>query len=474
MNKQNKLDRIKSPCINLNYSQFFRYRFFRYKKACIGAILILFAAAGVLCFTGDNTTVLLANDTPLAVVAGPDQVQTVLKTLKKDLEQQNGIALTGYATKLSYESQKVKDQKPVDDEKLAAVLKGNIEWQVDCAIIYINGKPALYLSSTEEAQKTLENVKAAYIPQDSGQVAVESVSFTEEVNISKGPGLLKDLQTPEAAVEAILKGLNKTVQHTVVKGDTLWTIARANNMTVETLKQINTEQKDDRLKLGQKLNLMKSEPLLTVMATITTTQEEKIAYSTVYESDSDLWRGQQTVKREGTDGSRQVSYRITVANDKEISRETLAEKILTEPVSKIVKRGAKAMIASRSDAGNGILGWPIRNRINSGYGKRNREMHTGIDIDGNTGDPICAAENGTVVFAGRQGNYGNMITIDHGNGMTTRYAHLNTMGVSVGQTVARAQVIGTVGTTGRSTGSHLHFEVRINGAPKNPLQYLER
>ncbi len=474
MNKQNKLDRIKNPYVNFNCSQLFRYKFFRYKKACIGAILILFAAAGVLCFTGDNTTVLLANDTPLAVVAGPDQVQTVLKTLKKDLEQQNGIALTGYATNLSYENQKIKDQKPVDDEKLAAVLKDNIEWQVDCAIIYINGKPALYLSSTEEAQKTLENVKAAYIPQDSGQVTVENVSFTEEVNISKGSGLLKDLQTPEAAIEAILKGLNKTVQHNVVKGDTLWTIARANNMTVEALKQINTEQKDDRLKLGQKLNLVKSEPLLTVMATITTTQEEKIAYSTVYESDSNLWRGQQTVKQEGTYGSRQVSYRITVANDKEISRETLAEKILTEPVSKIVKRGAKAMIASRSDAGNGILGWPIRNRINSGYGQRNREMHTGIDIDGNTGDPICAAENGTVIFAGRQGNYGNMIIIDHGNGMTTRYAHLNTMGVPVGQTVVRAQVIGTVGTTGRSTGSHLHFEVRINGAPKNPLQYLER
>ncbi len=117
--------------------------------------------------------------------------------------------------------------------------------------------------------------------------------------------------------------------------------------------------------------------------------------------------------------------------------------------------------------------------ISSGFGYRldpftgGGSMHSGIDFKGPIGTPILAAADGEVTFAGWQGGYGNTIEITHNNGLMTRYAHLSGFNVSLGQNVTRGIQIGRMGSTGRSTGSHLHFEVRINGAAINPMKFLE-
>lgn len=128
----------------------------------------------------------------------------------------------------------------------------------------------------------------------------------------------------------------------------------------------------------------------------------------------------------------------------------------------------------------GKLGWPCpsSSRITSPYGYRVlfgvRDFHTGVDIGATTGSNIVAAESGTVILAnyGWNGGYGNYIILSHGNGITTRYAHASQLYVTAGQTVSKGQVIAAVGTTGNSTGPHLHFEVRVNGSHTNPLNYL--
>ena len=123
--------------------------------------------------------------------------------------------------------------------------------------------------------------------------------------------------------------------------------------------------------------------------------------------------------------------------------------------------------------------WPVAGKLESGFGGRSNpfggrsfEFHSGQDIDAAPGEPVVAGASGKVAFVGWQNGYGQLIVIDHGGGLTTRYGHLSHIDVAQGQAVARSEFIGRVGSTGRSTGPHLHYEVRINDEPVNPLQYL--
>lgn len=108
------------------------------------------------------------------------------------------------------------------------------------------------------------------------------------------------------------------------------------------------------------------------------------------------------------------------------------------------------------------------------FGTDAAEFHAGQDIAAPTGTPVFATGSGTVVFAGTQNGYGNLITIEHGNGLQTRYAHLSHIDVQAGQSVTRGDLIGAVGSTGRSTGAHLHYEVRVDERPVNPRRYFPR
>ena len=116
--------------------------------------------------------------------------------------------------------------------------------------------------------------------------------------------------------------------------------------------------------------------------------------------------------------------------------------------------------------------WPLAGPVTSPYGPRWGRMHTGIDIDGVTGEPVVASAEGKVVLAANYSGYGNAVMVDHGNGFTTLYGHLSSIDVDAGDEVQQGQVVGGVGCTGSCTGDHLHFEIRIDGTPLDPLPYL--
>ncbi len=128
--------------------------------------------------------------------------------------------------------------------------------------------------------------------------------------------------------------------------------------------------------------------------------------------------------------------------------------------------------------GSGVLAWPIGGPVTSGFGWRTHPItgssrfHAGIDIGAGSGTPIGAADSGTVIISGWQGGYGNTVVVDHGGGLTTLYAHQSSIAVGNGASVSKGGLIGYVGSTGFSTGPHLHFETRVNGNPVNPMGYL--
>jgi murein DD-endopeptidase MepM/ murein hydrolase activator NlpD len=132
-------------------------------------------------------------------------------------------------------------------------------------------------------------------------------------------------------------------------------------------------------------------------------------------------------------------------------------------------RQAGSPNATPSSAG---LIWPVNGPVTSPFGWRWGRMHQGIDIGVGYGAPIRAAASGTIIYCGWESGYGNLVVIDHGGNLATAYGHQSSIAVACGQQVNQGDVIGYVGCTGHCTGPHLHFEVRINGAPVDPLGYL--
>lgn len=180
-------------------------------------------------------------------------------------------------------------------------------------------------------------------------------------------------------------------------------------------------------------------------------------------------------------GKKQLKLNNLTAEQKEKQTQIDAWNKKMEELAEAERRARQEESGTIKYSG-GPFQWPVpaSKRITSYYGYRihpiykTYKLHTGIDIGASTGCNIIAAESGKVILAsyGYNGGYGNYIIINHGSGITTRYAHCNSLSVKEGQTVTKGQVIGTVGTTGASTGPHLHFEVRSNGESTDPLKYL--
>jgi len=167
----------------------------------------------------------------------------------------------------------------------------------------------------------------------------------------------------------------------------------------------------------------------------------------------------------------------TLASIREDRASVLDEiQALEQQSADLAARIRAAQQASSSDivppTGNGMFAWPVSGPVTSGYGLRWGRMHEGIDIAVSLGTAVRAAAAGTVIYAGWLGGYGNLVVVDHGSGLSTAYAHNTSFAVSVGQQVAAGQVVSYSGSTGHSSGPHVHFEVRLNGSAVDPLGYL--
>jgi murein DD-endopeptidase MepM/ murein hydrolase activator NlpD len=278
------------------------------------------------------------------------------------------------------------------------------------------------------------------------------------------------IMSKEEVLDKILTGAVAQNKHIVQAGETLSAIARMYNTTTADLVAANPDVTPEQLYIGQEILLNQAVPLLTVQTTEVSTYQREIPFETEYENNSGMYVGESSVKVNGEAGVENVTSRIVRNNGVQVAELVLETEIVKEPVNKVVYVGTRELPPLQ---GTGTFKYPVSGaRLSSGFGYRWGRMHNGIDLACKTGTPIRASDGGTVIFAAYSGSYGNVVKIDHGGGYVTVYAHCSSILVSKGDRVYQGQHIANVGSTGRSTGPHCHFEIQYNGTPKNPMSYL--
>lgn len=293
--------------------------------------------------------------------------------------------------------------------------------------------------------------------------------FLEKVEIK--PVYVKpsvSVATEDQALTKIMFGKDEVIEYTIKEGDTLWDLARKYDISVDDIFASNPGL-TEKIMPGQKIKLSKMTPLINVVLEKEVEFEDVLPKQVKVIKSENYYTTQTIVKQEGKDGRAKIKAKIVYMNGLEYDRKILFQQILQRPVDRVVVVGTKK--PPRYFA-TGRFSYPVWGLLTSRFGYRGREFHEGIDLAVPWGSNVYAADGGVVEFAGWSGGYGKLIIINHQNGYKTYYGHLSRFLVSPGQKVAKGQLIAKSGSTGRSTGPHLHFEVRKNGVPQNPLVYL--
>lgn len=335
--------------------------------------------------------------------------------------------------------------------------------------ITVNGKQAATLESKESAENVLSAIKDEYTSEGKN-VVVEDSKFVEDVEIKEVNTNLDNLQEEDAAKEAIQTGAVVETSHVVMKGETLSDLSKEYGMSEEEILELNPDVNPKKLEVGSEIQLKEEAPVVTYKASELVTYEEDIDYETKEEKTDKLYEGETKVKTKGKKGTKVITARVETSNGKESTKVPLVEKVEKEPTTEVILVGTKERPPT---IGSGKYIYPVENyRLSSPFGPRWGRNHNGVDLACPTGTDVVAADGGTVTFAGYKGTFGYLVIIDHQNGMETYYAHNSELLVEEGDKVYQGYHIAEVGSTGRSTGPHCHFEIRVDGVPQDPMEYL--
>ena len=393
--------------------------------------------------------------------------------------------LTYITDEISFIPEQVFRETTLNDQEVLEAIEDEFEVFVESVALQINGEPVVYLENVETAEELLQQLKYKYISEEElqeleqgrkstelkvGETRITDINFSENITLSLEDVKPEQVLTVEDAFTLLETGTLEQKTYTVQEGDVLGTIANRHGLTLKELLELNPGVTEDTiLQIGDELNVTVLKPYVDIIFEKMTKVSEEIPYQTKVIEDNSMYKGESKIEQQGAPGEKIVTYQIVERNGEQIKKKLQEEEIVTEPVDRVIRKGTK-VIPSR---GTGELIWPtIGGYISSYQGYRWGSYHKGIDIARPSDRTIRAADNGTVVFAGWDGGYGNKVVIDHNNGMKTVYAHLSSISVSVGQTVPKGSKIGIMGSTGNSTGIHLHFEVYKNGKLQNPLDYF--
>lgn len=456
------------------------------------AILIMGVLAAVILVVFDRVTVYeyAYNGKTLGYVKEQEEVTDVLDVAGRKLTQNND---TG--TKIEFVANQNVTFNPVNgrgkstDDADTAVNKliYMTDIETEAYGVYDGDQLKAVVKDQEDAERLLEETKAELSTPDEGMKLVSS-DFLNPLEIKPLEVLLESVQSNVAARRQMIDGGKMEVYHIVdsediespdiEETDTEDEIQRKRIVKLAETFGVDTESiydEDNR----EVLSSVEAGDIVCVRSVVDPVNvrmkesgriKEVIEYKTIKKETDEYYQGDTYIEQEGSNGSRIFEGTITKVAGEEESRNTMSEEITKEPKDKIILIGTKERPKT---AATGTFQMPIKSYVvTSEYGGRWGRMHDGMDLGASTGTMIYAADGGTVVRASYYGGYGNCVDVDHENGYMTRYAHCSRLLVSAGDKVYQGQEIALVGNTGNSFGSHLHFEVRVNGASQNPRKYI--
>lgn len=376
-----------------------------------------------------------------------------------------------------------------DDETVLTHLDQELSVETASVGIQVNDEIALHVKDEESFKDVVKAFKLQAVTEEElsiyeaaeengslpeiteGETRIAKMLFSAEMEPVDGKVKPEEIMTVPEAIEVLNKGSINNKKYEVQAGDVLGKIARQHNMTTQELVEINPGVTEETvLQIGDELNVTYTKPYVELEVHYESKKKIKTAHKKVTKKDRNMDKGKKKVTQEGKDGEKVITEYVRKKNGQVIGKSTIDEQVISEPVDEMTVVGTKITPSK----GIGTFRWPtVGGYVSSTMGMRWGKMHQGIDIARPANRSILAADNGVVVSAGHTGGYGNRIIIDHNNGYRTLYAHLSSIHVRPGQTVSAGSAIGVMGSTGHSTGVHLHFEVTKNGSLVNPLSVLK-
>lgn len=367
--------------------------------------------------------------------------------------------------------QKVKDKYSDSNEFTVELVEDSksvyksFKTNVVSADVMVNEAAKVLASQNSTAKADTAEEEVVY------QDGVLSVDFEETIEVIPTKASSENIMSIDEAYELITKEHQEKETYTVVSGDCLSSIASSHNLTLNELYSLNYGLTENTVIYeGDVLVVTVPASEISVVVVEEASYDEEYSAPVEYVDNPYLYVGTENVIREGSKGNRSVVALVTYVNGVESDREIIKETIIKESVPKKVERGTLTPPTYIK---------PVNSTtVTSHYGYRIHPItgaysfHSGVDWYVPSGTSVRAASSGQVTFAGWNGSYGYCVDIVHSDGSKTRYAHLNSIAVGYGQTVTQGQVIAYSGSTGNSTGPHLHFEIYINGSSVNPLDYV--
>ncbi len=349
--------------------------------------------------------------------------------------------------------------------------------------LFIDGELKAACADKAAIEKVLAEVKAPY----ENDKKNERIEFVEDVVIKKGMFAADTLKTEEQLRAMFKSDSDQPAYYVCEEGDYMSTIAKKFGMSTAQLKALNPNVKETEIYAGRRINIAAPELYLQVKMVRTEVYEDDIAFSVKRVNNSSMYVNTTKVKTEGKKGVKKITAEITYVDGRRVSKTVVDTEVIKEPVDKVIYVGTKKRYSysyggSYSSGnyvqGSGKASGNFGNPMPGSYiscGWYGYAGHRALDLckrGGTLNAPVYASDGGTVEFSGWGGGYGNLVRIRHNNGYVTYYAHLNARLVTRGQKVSKGQQIGRAGSTGNSTGPHLHFEIRYNGTCVNPMNYI--